>query len=641
MRIPENLIVSAGAQENRVFVAGIGAAHLSGPQIDDSQPHGHKHFGIVSLAQRIVHPGEDLLRRQAGPGRIFDRRFGLHHEHGARYALAGYIRDDQSHSVDIQEEEVIEIPAHFPGRIHQGIDFEFAAGKAEVFRQGGLLDRGCQLQILLHPPLRLVDVSLQRVHGPVDIIRQFGKLQGGSHGDLFLQIAGGDSGQGSVHFPQLLHDDFFHHQGDQQVERAENQDVGEDHIVDHELSAGAGQGGVAPADQTVPVRQRSTDKNGFLVSRPLQAAGKRIPAPAGKQKIQFLLLQPDLFGFPADVPEEQGVFRIQQQSGGIILPGDQALVIQHRFHRLDIVSQIPEIILQLFRFVFQLPLLSLCGKLELAPVADQYAEDKENDRHRQETPAEMGKHRRPFLRLQRALPRPVMGPPLNRQHAEGHAQRGEYDHRNGADLNHIIGHVKRITFRQQHGIHMENLHGGPGHKGLRKERCFPFENPEMHRGRQKTRQRRGQPARDPGEGADLPELPDQVALHASDQPRQNAGERIEEEPGGQRADIPDIEHHQAVLDAQMIRGNAAQPEKHACRDPERKSFLPLLPEAPGQRRRRDVHRHGGAHFQNHYQGLHVHEPPLLCPRRSYGIRRQTGRFRSSGPARRTARKNAR
>ena len=132
-------------------MSGVAAAHYPGVQVQNSEPHRHKHVRLVFLAQGPVHVTKQFSRSLSLSGIILNSRLRPHHEQRSRYALAAHVRDHQAQPVRAGKKEVVEVAAHLPGGGHRRIEFRFLRRQAEVFRQGGCLNPGGQVHLGLCP----------------------------------------------------------------------------------------------------------------------------------------------------------------------------------------------------------------------------------------------------------------------------------------------------------------------------------------------------------------------------------------------------------------------------------------------------------------------------------------------------------
>ena len=173
----DQFVSAAGTHDSRIFMPGIGAYRLPGLQVDNAQPDGDKHLRVVPFTEDTVCLGQHFRRAPAGFRQGPDRRLGPHHEQRCRDPFAGNIRNDQRNPVLIHKEEIVEVAADFPCGMHGGEDLKIAAGKDEILRQCGVLDRPGQLQLLLDPLFRRGNISLQCVHGLVDVVRKRRKFR--------------------------------------------------------------------------------------------------------------------------------------------------------------------------------------------------------------------------------------------------------------------------------------------------------------------------------------------------------------------------------------------------------------------------------------------------------------------------------
>ena len=83
-KYPEHTVLPPN---ERILVSGIGAGQNSRRQVQDSQPHGDKHLGLVVFADLGIHRVQDLTRAAALLCTIVDEDFCRHHEQCRRDSL--------------------------------------------------------------------------------------------------------------------------------------------------------------------------------------------------------------------------------------------------------------------------------------------------------------------------------------------------------------------------------------------------------------------------------------------------------------------------------------------------------------------------------------------------------------------------
>ena len=126
------LIETVLPADHRVLMAGVGRNALSGIQVQDADPYRDEQIRFIAVTELIVDVVENLRRRVSHQRPVLDQNLGNDHEQRRRYALSGYIRHDHGQMGIIHQEEVVEIAAHFLGRVHGGINLELSP-----FREGG------------------------------------------------------------------------------------------------------------------------------------------------------------------------------------------------------------------------------------------------------------------------------------------------------------------------------------------------------------------------------------------------------------------------------------------------------------------------------------------------------------------------
>ena len=141
-------------------------------QIQPAHPGGDEHFGIVVLAQRTVGLGEDFLNAPSAFGQILQEGFGPHHEEGSGNSLARHIGYQEHQMRLVGKIEVVEVSAHFFGRIHGSEDLKIlAAGIGRKDRgKGGALNLTGKLQFPVNAAFRFGNIPLQGVNRGVDVV---------------------------------------------------------------------------------------------------------------------------------------------------------------------------------------------------------------------------------------------------------------------------------------------------------------------------------------------------------------------------------------------------------------------------------------------------------------------------------------
>ena len=134
----------------RVLVAGVGGGEFAGGDLQDAEPDGHEHLLAVVGADGGVDVRQDLGGGLAGQGVVRQKDLGGHHEERCGDAFAGYVGHDQAQMVVIHKEEVVEITADSPGRVHAGVDLKFGPVRKcrESIRKHVRLDPGGEGQLV-------------------------------------------------------------------------------------------------------------------------------------------------------------------------------------------------------------------------------------------------------------------------------------------------------------------------------------------------------------------------------------------------------------------------------------------------------------------------------------------------------------
>ena len=175
MLILEKFELSA-CLDRRVLVARVCRREFSGADLQDSDPDRDEHLHSVVGTQRLVRLCQDLARVPAEHRAALDYDLRDHHEQRRGDSLAADIRDHHAQMILINKEEIVEIAADLPGRIHHSVDIERAALRQsrENAGQHALLDLVGHVQFRADPLLLRSDTPhLGHVfHRPVG---QFGK----------------------------------------------------------------------------------------------------------------------------------------------------------------------------------------------------------------------------------------------------------------------------------------------------------------------------------------------------------------------------------------------------------------------------------------------------------------------------------
>ena len=94
-------------------MAGVGRRQFSGAELQDSHPNRDEHAGPVVGTQCVVGFVQDLSGGLTQLGTALENDLGYHHEEGRGDPLAGDVRHHQAQVILIDQEEVVEIAAHF------------------------------------------------------------------------------------------------------------------------------------------------------------------------------------------------------------------------------------------------------------------------------------------------------------------------------------------------------------------------------------------------------------------------------------------------------------------------------------------------------------------------------------------------
>ena len=103
----------------------VGGGQFAGGNLQNSQPHRHKHFFVIACAYGRVGILQNLRRRLAHLGVIGKNDFGRHHKERGGNALAGDVRYHHAEMVAVHQEEIVEVTADFFCRRHCGINIKF------------------------------------------------------------------------------------------------------------------------------------------------------------------------------------------------------------------------------------------------------------------------------------------------------------------------------------------------------------------------------------------------------------------------------------------------------------------------------------------------------------------------------------
>ena len=144
------------------IVTGVRVEQLPGIEVQNSEKNGDEHAGVVVTADLFVHVRKDAGRRIVVRSPRLDQGLGHGHEQRRWHSLARDITDAKTEVFVVDEEEVVEVATHFPGRLEHGEDIELAAPRVGRKDQGehAHLDLPPDVQLVLHPVTGLVELCL-------------------------------------------------------------------------------------------------------------------------------------------------------------------------------------------------------------------------------------------------------------------------------------------------------------------------------------------------------------------------------------------------------------------------------------------------------------------------------------------------
>ena len=162
MIIIKKLKASAGAPQSGAFMSGVACHALACRYLQYCQPYRDKHHGGIPLAKLKIHLFQCSGRIAASHQLVPNQSLGHHHEQRGRDSLPGNIRDHQCQMIIVDQEEIIEIPAHFFGRRHgsEQLKLRPVRERRENLRQRVCLDLPGHAQLLFDPFLFFYSVLL-------------------------------------------------------------------------------------------------------------------------------------------------------------------------------------------------------------------------------------------------------------------------------------------------------------------------------------------------------------------------------------------------------------------------------------------------------------------------------------------------
>ena len=125
MFVPDETEIAVRISQHRIFMSCIGGFQPACGDLQDAQPDGNEHLLRIVLADILIHGPEHLRGTLEFFRNIVDNDHGDHHEQRRGNTFSGYVCDHERQMVIIQQVEIIEVTAHFLGRVHNGIDIEF------------------------------------------------------------------------------------------------------------------------------------------------------------------------------------------------------------------------------------------------------------------------------------------------------------------------------------------------------------------------------------------------------------------------------------------------------------------------------------------------------------------------------------
>ena len=123
----DELEALAGLPHGRELVPGVGRDDLAGLDVQHAEPDRDEHLLPVVGADLAVDRLEHLRGAAARHGVVLHKDLRDHHKERRGHALARHVGDDDAEVRLVDEEEVVEVAADLLGRVHRGVDVEFAA----------------------------------------------------------------------------------------------------------------------------------------------------------------------------------------------------------------------------------------------------------------------------------------------------------------------------------------------------------------------------------------------------------------------------------------------------------------------------------------------------------------------------------
>ena len=173
MAVNNQLILPAGAPQDRMLMPRIGGDAFSGGDLQNRQPHGHKQLRLVALEQLLIDIGQSHRRRFTALNTVAQQNARDHHEQRRRHTLSGHIRHHQADVIVVEQEEIVEIAADLLRRIHGGVNIKFIAvreGREQMRQLAGL--NGLRHAKLGTDPLLLRRHLADLLHIPHRLFRQ-------------------------------------------------------------------------------------------------------------------------------------------------------------------------------------------------------------------------------------------------------------------------------------------------------------------------------------------------------------------------------------------------------------------------------------------------------------------------------------
>jgi hypothetical protein len=139
-----------GAQQQRVFVAGVDHLDDAGRHVDDAAQHRHLDERVPIVGQFVVERADDRIeRRTAAPQQAVRQRLGNRHEQRGGWTLAGDIANKEHDAAVGQRKGVVQVAADGLRRFQQRIEIEPGMQRPQHRRIGqhGALDLARRLHL--------------------------------------------------------------------------------------------------------------------------------------------------------------------------------------------------------------------------------------------------------------------------------------------------------------------------------------------------------------------------------------------------------------------------------------------------------------------------------------------------------------